>query len=137
MTVNVSPYLSFSGRCAEAFEMYEKVLGGEIVMRMRYRDAPVPSDPAAADQIMHICLRIGAHELMGADVPPGHHRPMAGMSVAVALPTADAAHAAFAALSDGGHVGMPMAETFWTKAFGMVVDRFGTPWIVSAEMTSN
>jgi Uncharacterized protein conserved in bacteria len=26
---------------------------------------------------------------------------------------------------------MPMGPTFWSQAFGMLVDRFGTPWMVS------
>ena len=39
----------------------------------------------------------------------------------------------FAQLSKGGHVQMPLQKTFWTKHFGMCVDRFGTPWMVSAE----
>lgn len=26
---------------------------------------------------------------------------------------------------------MPFEKTFWAEAFGMLVDRFGTPWMVS------
>ena len=37
----------------------------------------------------------------------------------------------FRALSEGGTVKMPIAETFWAAGFGMCVDRFGTPWIVN------
>jgi len=37
----------------------------------------------------------------------------------------------FDALADGGRVTMPLAESFWAKAFGMVIDRFGTPWMVN------
>jgi PhnB protein len=25
---------------------------------------------------------------------------------------------------------MPMQKTFWAETFGMLVDRFGTPWMV-------
>jgi len=28
---------------------------------------------------------------------------------------------------------MPIQETFWARRFGMVVDRFGTPWMVNCE----
>lgn len=34
-------------------------------------------------------------------------------------------------LAEGGKVGMPLAETFWADTFGMVTDRFGTPWCVN------
>jgi PhnB protein len=28
---------------------------------------------------------------------------------------------------------MPYGETFWAKGFGMLVDRFGIPWMVNCE----
>ena len=40
----------------------------------------------------------------------------------------------FNALADGGTVTMPLAETFWAESFGMVTDRFGTPWGVNGGM---
>ena len=37
----------------------------------------------------------------------------------------------FQALSDGGTITMPFAKTFWSPGFGMLTDRFGTPWMVN------
>jgi PhnB protein len=31
-------------------------------------------------------------------------------------------------------VTMPMNKTFWAEGFGMLVDRFGTPWMVNGGM---
>ena len=28
---------------------------------------------------------------------------------------------------------MPIQETFWAPRFGMLVDQFGTPWMVNCE----
>ena len=28
---------------------------------------------------------------------------------------------------------MPIQETFWARRFGMLVDRFGTPWMINCE----
>lgn len=28
---------------------------------------------------------------------------------------------------------MPLQETFWALRFGMVVDRFGIPWMINCE----
>jgi PhnB protein len=39
----------------------------------------------------------------------------------------------FAALSEGGKVGMPIQETFWAQRFGMLTDKFRTNWMVNCE----
>jgi PhnB protein len=28
---------------------------------------------------------------------------------------------------------MPIQETFWAARFGMLVDRFGTPWMINCD----
>ena len=33
----------------------------------------------------------------------------------------------------GGTVVMPLEKTFWAARFGMVVDRFGIPWLINCE----
>ena len=38
----------------------------------------------------------------------------------------------FNALAIGGKAQMPFQATFWAKGFGMLIDQFGTPWIVNA-----
>ena len=43
----------------------------------------------------------------------------------------------FGALSDGGKINMPIQETFWAHRFGMLVDRYGTPWMVNCEKPMN
>ena len=39
----------------------------------------------------------------------------------------------FDALGDGGEIQMPLGETFFSPAFGMCIDRFGTPWMIMAD----
>ena len=39
----------------------------------------------------------------------------------------------FDALSVKGTINMPIQETFWAHRFGMLVDQFGTPWMVNCE----
>ena len=52
----------------------------------------------------------------------------------VSLTAADAATAErfFNALAQGGKVTMPYQKTFWSPGFGMLSDKFGVPWMVSA-----
>lgn len=53
-------------------------------------------------------------------------------SVSVNHPVADKASGQklFDALAEGGTVMMPYEETFFSPAFGMVTDRFGTSWMI-------
>ena len=51
-----------------------------------------------------------------------------GVMMTLTYPTAAEARRIFEALADGGQVTMPLGETFWADAFGMVTDRFGVPW---------
>jgi PhnB protein len=39
----------------------------------------------------------------------------------------------FNELAAGGKVQMPLEKTFWAVKFGMLVDRFGIPWMVNCE----
>ena len=129
------PYLTFNGNCAEAMKFYERVLGGKLEMMMKMKDSPqqcegMPQD--AGDRIMHACLVLEGSMLMASDSMPGHpYEGMKGFGVALTFPTADGARAVFDALAEGGQVMMPMDETFWAQAFGMVTDRFGTPWLIN------
>ena len=36
-------------------------------------------------------------------------------------------------MAEGGQITMPFAKTFWAEGFGMLVDRFGVPWMVNCE----
>jgi PhnB protein len=127
-------YLFFDGTCAEAMRFYERTLGGKIEMMMTHAQSPeaAKSPPGSADRILHARLLIDGHVLMASDSMPGQpYGGMKGFSLSLGYPTVAEAKKVFAALSDGGKVIMPMDKTFWAEAFGMLVDRFGTPWMVS------
>lgn len=126
-------YLFFNGTCADAMRFYERTLGGKMEMMMTYADTPEPEQcPAGAEKlIMHASMMLGDRRLMASDTPPGQaHAAMNGFALSLNYPTAKEARKIFDALADGGKVTMPMAKTFWAEAFGMLTDRFGTPWMV-------
>ena len=39
----------------------------------------------------------------------------------------------FQALAENGKVRMPIQKTDWAARFGMLVDRFGIPWMINCE----
>ncbi len=134
-TAFVQTYLFFNGRCEEALEFYRTAIGAEVVMMMRYSDSPQPMPPGAIPpgfekKIMHVSFRVGKSTLMASD--GNEDKPnFDGFSLSLSLPTAAETERAFAALSDGGEVKMPLGKTFWSPCFGMVRDRFGVSWMVA------
>jgi PhnB protein len=132
MKLNV--YLSFDGRCREAFEFYEKTFGGRIVFIQKIGESPMAATMPAEthDRVMHVTLHIGDQVLQGADAPPGQFSKPAGFCVAAHFNDIGEAERVFSTLAQNGTVQMPFQPTFWAKGFGMVIDQFGTPWIVNA-----
>lgn len=123
-------YLNFDGNCREAFEFYAKVLGGEIVTMMTAADAGMTD----VSGIIHARLQAGKFVLMGSDSFAGNHVPPAGMSVQASIDDLEQAEKTFNELAEGGEVTMAWSETFFARGFGMVVDRFGTRWMINCDI---
>ncbi|MCY7316795.1 MAG: VOC family protein [Rubrivivax sp.] len=130
----LAAYLSFDGRCAEAMTFYAGLLGAKLKALMSYSQAPAGGDMprVESDLIKHAYLEHKDFGLMAGDTPPGvGHSPMLGVMLALTLDTVAEAQRIFGALAEGGAVQMPLADTFWAEAFGMVTGRFGTAWAIN------
>jgi PhnB protein len=132
----VQPYLFFNGRCEEAIDFYRNALGAEVEMMMRFHESPEPPQPGMVppgfeNKIMHTSFRVGRTTLMASDGCSAEKARFEGFSLSLSVPTKAEADRAFAALSDGGQVRMPLTKTFWSPRFGMVTDRFGIGWMIS------
>jgi PhnB protein len=133
MQVNV--YLSFQGHCEAAFTFYEQALGGRLGAIFRYAGTPF-ADTVPADwqtKVMHASVTIGEQVLMGADVTPDRYEQPKGISLSLHLTATDEAERVFHELEKDGRVVLPLEKTFWAERFGMVIDRFGIPWMINCE----
>ena len=135
----ISTCLVFNGNCAGAMRFYERALKGKIEMMMKNSDAP-PSEqmpPGSADRIMHARLKVdGAVITAMDDMPSAPPKPNHGFWVTLVYKTPGEAKRAYDSLEKGAKVIMPLQKTFWAEAFGMLVDRFGTPWMISGAMSA-
>lgn len=133
--MEISAYLSFKGDCEAAFKCYVEILGATLGLLFRYADSPMGDvvPEGWGNKIMHGSLRIGGKLLEGADVPPERYENPKGFSLSLNVATVDEAERVFEKLGDGGEVRYPIAKTFWSERFGMVVDRFGIPWMINCE----
>lgn len=131
------PYLNFDGDCEAAFEFYERVLGGKIGDKMTWEASPEENNISSsrAHQIMHMNMTLGDQEIMGTDAPPEYFEEPKGTSVLLAIDDPERAESVFTALGENGTVKMPIQETFWAARFGMLVDQFGTPWMINCDKT--
>ncbi|WP_120971807.1 VOC family protein [Comamonas sp. lk] len=143
------PYLNFDGNCAEAMAFYAQLFGGQILHQMRFDEMPPgenmpPLSDAAKQRIMHIHLQVGAQAIMASDAMPadpsqtsdscgGGYRKPQGLWVSIGVETQVEGQRVFDGLAQGGQIAMPYMATFWSPGFGMVTDRFGTPWMVNVQ----
>ena len=130
--MEVAAYLSFLGNCKQAFEFYQKALGGKLDM-MTYGQTPEAAKMPAAmhNQVVHARLATGAGAIMGSDCPPDRYNKPQGFSVSVITKDPAETERVFNALAQDGQVDMPLQQTFWSAKFGMLQDKFGISWMVN------
>lgn len=135
--LQLNSYLTFNGRCEEAFKLYAECLGGQIEAMITHVGTPAEAHtpPEWRDKIMHARLKVGNSILMGSDAPPDRYQAPKGSYTHIGLTDADPQEAEriFHTLAEGGVIQMPIGKTFWAIRFGMLVDKFGIPWMVMLE----
>jgi PhnB protein len=134
--MRIMPYIHFQGTCREAMITYAKLFVATDLQLMTYAEMPEgPESFSHSDRIMHSQFSVdGGWVMMASDYPPGNEGELQGaFSVMIGPKTVARARQLFDALSDGGQVFDPFKPNFFSPGFGMVQDRFGTHWIISAE----
>ena len=135
MSTEIQPYLFFGGRCQEALEFYKGALGAQVEMLMRFDESPHPVPegmlaPGFEKKVMHSSFLAGGARVMASDGCRVEDGGFHGFSLVYSTVDESEARRAFAALSEGGNVTMPLTPTFWSPCYGMVKDRFDVSWQV-------
>ena len=133
--MSVQTYLQFEGRCEEAIQFYTRAVGAEVQMLMRHQESPEPAPPGmlpadSGNKIMHAAIKIGDSVLLATDGRCSGKATFHGFSLNISAANETEARALVGRLADGGQITMPLTKTFWSPAFGMLVDRFGVSWMV-------
>lgn len=132
----VQVYINFNGNCREAVEFYSEVFKTEEPKIMTYGDVHPSSDFAISDDaknlVMHTNLKISGSTVMFSDAFPGMPF-VAGNNITLAIVSSDMDEikSTFLKLKEGGNVGMDLQETFWSKCYGTLTDKFGIEWQLS------
>ena len=133
--MQMNAYLSFRGDCEAAFRFYAECLGGKVGEIFRYAGTPLADQVPAdwQDKVMHSSLTVGEQVLMGGDVAPDRYEEPRGFSLSLQIKSTTDAERIFRELANDGRIVAPLEKTFWAARFGMLVDRFGIPWLINCE----
>ncbi|MFD0959228.1 VOC family protein [Paenibacillus chungangensis] len=131
--MSIEVYLNFNGNCREATEFYAEVFGVELQEMMTFGQSPpspeYPLPEEAKDLIMHTRLNILGSNVMFSDVFPSMPFTVGNnVSLTVQSKDPEVLSSAFNQLKNGGEVQMELQETFWSKKYGSLTDKFGIVW---------
>jgi PhnB protein len=133
MQSKLNPYISFAGNTREAMEFYKTVFGGELTLSTFEEMGGAP-EGVDLTKIMHAMLVANnGITIMAADSATGMRELIAGtnMSLSLSGDNEEELTAYYNKLAEGGKVESPLKKESWGDTFGMVIDKFGTFWMVN------
>lgn len=131
MSINV--YLNFNGNTREAVEFYAHAFNTEIVALSTFGESPqspdFPLPEEAKNLVMHALINVGSTPMMFSDTFPGMPFSI-GTNITLSYQgsSEEELRTIFNKLSDGGKIVMELQETFWSKCYGQVTDKFDIMW---------
>jgi PhnB protein len=133
--MQLEPYIFFYGRCEEALDFYKAAIGGDYEVN-RFEGSPMADQvpPEARNKVMHASFKGDGFSFMASDgdLSKTLDAEAGNVSLSLGLEDATKAERVFNALAQGGEVKMPFAPAFWGGKFGVLVDKFGTEWMVTS-----
>jgi len=134
----ITVYINFNGNCRNAVQFYAEVFNTKKPEIMTF--AEMPPDPdfkvpeEAKDLVLHTSLNINGSTVMFSDILPG--TPLiSGNNISLTVMTASVKETEklFNRLKEGGTVDMELQETFWSKRYGSLTDKFGVMWQIMVD----
>ena len=132
----ITPYLNFDGNGTEALQFYCKALDGKILFQQSFGESPMAAQTPDdfKNRLMHASFQCDAGSFMASDGPPGYEMKTGNnVSLSLHYDSVDKLEKAFKGLAEGGHVMMPLQETFWAHRFGMLSDKYGFLWMFNMD----
>ncbi|MGP7815688.1 VOC family protein [Niallia sp. 01092] len=138
MTLRLSPYLMMNGNTKEAIQFYEKALDGKVLFNQTFGEMPenpeFPLPEEAKGLVAHAMIKIGETDLMFSDMFPGQTSQIGDqVTICITINDIEKSKQIFESLQQDGQVKMPLQETFFSPAYGIVTDKFGVTFQIYTE----
>ncbi len=136
--MQIRPYLTFKGECQEAIELYKRAFKTEVSEIMRYSDMPQsPDNPMQIPDnqknwILQATIPFGDNFMRLSDTVKELNDVSTDRIGIVVESNMDIIKHAFEVLAEEGNVDMPLQETFFSSAYGIVYDKFDVMWNLAA-----
>lgn len=132
MKSNLHPYLSFRDNARQAMEFYQSVFGGKLSIST-FKEFQASQDPGEDHLVMHSMLESdNGIAFMAADTPARMgFTPGTNFSMSLSGDNEAELRGYYDKLCAGGTVVEPLVQAPWGDTFGMLVDKFGTNWMVN------
>lgn len=131
--MNPTPYITIrGGKARAAIAWYAALFGGEVTSLIEADKMPgfeAPDD--IKDWVMHAEISFSGGQIMASDDMMRQDAAITGAWIAMNFEDNAKAAATFEALSEGGVVMKPFGPSEWAEGFGMLTDKFGTPWMLN------
>ncbi|QIC04747.1 VOC family protein [Brevibacillus sp. 7WMA2] len=130
MTLKLIPYLVMDGNAKEAIQFYEKALHAKVLFNQTFGEMPenpeFPIPANAKDRVAHAMVKVSETDLMFSDTFPGQpHQKGNQVTICIATSNKEESTQIYEALQEGGQVNMPLQETHFSPAYGIITDKFG------------
>lgn len=124
MARQVRTHLMFDGSAEEAMSFYVSLLpASEIVQCIHYEDGE------NRGKVQQASFNLGGQEFICIDTPVKHDFSFTpATSIFVDCESGEELENLYSALSEDGHVFMPLDNHGFSQRFGWVSDRFGVSW---------
>ncbi|MFB0830542.1 VOC family protein [Brevibacillus laterosporus] len=138
MTLKLIPYLVMDGNAKEAIQFYEKALHAKVLFNQTFGEMPenpeFPIPANAKDRVAHAMVKVGETDLMFSDTFPGQpHQKGNQVTICIATSNKEESSQIYEALQEGGQVNMPLQETHFSPAYGIITDKFGVTFQIYTE----
>lgn len=138
MGIKLSPYIMFDGNAKDAISFYQQVLDAHLVGIQTFGEMPANPEFSMPEEakglVSHAMIKVGDSELMFSDSFPGHSHDQGNhVQICIVSDDVERSKKIFHDLQQGGQVRMPLAETFFSPAYGIVTDKYGVTFQVYTE----